>query len=220
MIFDGFTHLFFDFDGTLCESELDIRLAWVQTFAAIGRKLPDNMDIIFKNGPQLMPMIELLIPGVDEATKQHVAEIYRDAYFNSPFENTVPYPRIDKMLRGLCGRGAKLFVVTNKSEYPTLRLIRKYGWEELFTLVVCPDTDPGRHMDKTRIVEYALKHGNARKETSLMVGDSATDIAAGHANGLKAAGVLWGNGTKEELAAAGAEYLIAFDDLSKDFRYS
>ena len=32
MIFDGFTHILFDFDGTLCESELDIRLAWKATF--------------------------------------------------------------------------------------------------------------------------------------------------------------------------------------------
>ena len=213
MVFDGFTHILFDFDGTLCESALDIRLAWKKTFEAIGRPLPPNMDIIFKNGPQLMPMIELLIPGVDEETKLRVADVYRDAYFNSPFENTVPYPGIGKMLRGLHRRGAKLFVVTNKSEYPTFRLLRKYDWEELFTLVVCPDTDPGRRMTKTEIVKYALEHGNATVDTSLMVGDSATDIAAGHANGLEAAGVLWGNGTKEEFMAAGAEYLISAADL-------
>ena len=213
MVFDGFTHIFFDFDGTLCESALDIRLAWKKTFETIGRQLPQNMDAIFKNGPQLMPMIELLIPGVDEKTKLHVADVYRDAYFNSPFENTVPYPGIDKLLRELHRRGTKLFVVTNKSSYPTGGLLRKCGWEELFTLAVCPDTDPARRMSKTEIVKYALEHGNGPRGTSLMVGDSATDIAAGHANGLKAAGVLWGNGTKEELAAAGAEYLISAADL-------
>ena len=213
MIFDGFTHILFDFDGTLCESALDIRLAWKKTFETIGRQLPPDMDVIFKNGPQLMPMIELLIPGVDEKTKLHVADVYRDAYFNSPFEHTLPYPGIDKMLRGLHRRGAKLFVVTNKSSYPTGRLLRKCGWEELFTLAVCPDTDPGRRMTKTEIVKYALEHGGAAVDTSLMVGDSATDIAAGHANGLKAAGVLWGNGTKEELMAAGAEYLISAADI-------
>ena len=215
MIFDDFSHILFDFDGTLCESELDIRLAWKKTFEAIGRPLPQNMDVIFKNGPQLMPMIELLIPGVDEETKQRVAEVYRDAYFNSPFDHTVPYPWIDELLRRLKKRGAKLFVVTNKSEYPTFRLLRKCGWEELFALVVCPDTDPPRRMTKTEIVKYALEHGGGSRENSLVVGDSATDIAAGHANGLKAAGVLWGNGTREEFLAAGAEYLISAADLAE-----
>ena len=216
MVFDGFTHILFDFDGKLCDSELDIRLAWKATFEAIGRPLPPNMDIIFKNGPQLMPMIELLIPGADEETKLRVAEIYRDAYFNSPFENTVPYPGIDKMLRKLHKRGAKLFVVTNKSEYPTGRLLRKCNWEELFTMAVCPDTDPGRRMTKTEIVKYALAHGGGSPDNALMVGDSATDIAAGHANGLRAAGVLWGNGTKEEFLAAGAEYLISAADAAAE----
>ena len=214
MIFDAFTHILFDFDGTLCESALDIRLAWKKTFEIIGRPLPSDMDIIFKNGPQLMPMIELLIPGADDELKNRVADVYRDAYFNSPFDNTVPYPGIDRMLRELHKRDAKLFVVTNKSEYPTFRLLRKCGWEELFTLVVCPDTDPGRRMTKTEIVKYALERGGGTCETSLMVGDSATDIVAGHANGLKAAGVLWGNGTKEEFLAAGAEYLISAADLA------
>ena len=213
MIFDGFTHILFDFDGTLCESALDIRLAWKKTFETIGRQLPPDMDVIFKNGPQLMPMIELLIPGVDEKTKLHVADVYRDAYFNSPFEHTLPYPGIDRMLRELHQRGAKLFVVTNKSSYPTGRLLRKCGWAELFTLAVCPDTDPSHRMTKTEIVKYALEHGGGSPDNALMVGDSATDIAAGHANGLKAAGVLWGNGTREELAAAGAEYLISAADL-------
>ena len=41
-----------------------------------------------------------------------------------------------------------------------------------------------------------------------MIGDRPHDIQAGKGNGFCTIGVLWGNGTKEELLAAGADYLV------------
>ena len=42
-----------------------------------------------------------------------------------------------------------------------------------------------------------------------MVGDRLHDVAGAHKNGLPCAGVLFGYGGREELAAAGAEYIAA-----------
>ena len=41
-----------------------------------------------------------------------------------------------------------------------------------------------------------------------MVGDRCYDIVGAHANGVRAVGVLWGYGTREELTQAGADVLI------------
>ena len=54
----------------------------------------------------------------------------------------------------------------------------------------------------------ALTRAGAPKR-AVMVGDRRHDMAGAHANGLEAVGVLYGYGSREELAAAGAEQLAA-----------
>jgi hypothetical protein len=41
-----------------------------------------------------------------------------------------------------------------------------------------------------------------------MVGDRSVDMLAAHRNGLRAAGVLWGHGSREELLSEQPEYLF------------
>jgi phosphoglycolate phosphatase len=43
---------------------------------------------------------------------------------------------------------------------------------------------------------------------TLVVGDMAVDIQMGANAGAKTCGVTWGNGTKDELVQAGADYII------------
>jgi phosphoglycolate phosphatase len=44
--------------------------------------------------------------------------------------------------------------------------------------------------------------------TVWMVGDRMHDVGGAHRNGLRAAGVLWGYGSRSELTAAGADLLV------------
>ena len=46
-------------------------------------------------------------------------------------------------------------------------------------------------------------------ETTVMVGDRAVDLVAAHGNGLQSAGVLWGYGSRAELAAHDPCYLFS-----------
>ena len=41
-----------------------------------------------------------------------------------------------------------------------------------------------------------------------MIGDRSVDVVAAHKNGLEAAGVLWGHGSREELEAESPRYLL------------
>ena len=41
-----------------------------------------------------------------------------------------------------------------------------------------------------------------------MVGDRLFDVEGAHSRGVRAAGVLWGYGTKDELENAGADFII------------
>ena len=50
-------------------------------------------------------------------------------------------------------------------------------------------------------------------EETLVVGDMAVDIQLGANAGTKTCGVTWGNGTRDELVQAGADYII--DDIGE-----
>ena len=70
-------------------------------------------------------------------------------------------------------------------------------------------TMDGRISKKTDVIAHLLDEiGIVDRESILMIGDRAQDIAGAKANGLHSAGVLWGYGSKEELSQAGADYLI------------
>ena len=57
------------------------------------------------------------------------------------------------------------------------------------------------------MIAAALRLAGADSTDAVMVGDRSYDIIGAHKNGLPAVGVLYGYGSREELAAAGADYI-------------
>lgn len=83
------------------------------------------------------------------------------------------------------------------------RILDLFGLRPHFSFVRGGDVG----VAKTEQLRTLLAQGMVRP-TSVMVGDRAVDIEAAHANGLEAVGVLWGHGTRAELAAAGPVGLL------------
>jgi phosphoglycolate phosphatase len=57
------------------------------------------------------------------------------------------------------------------------------------------------------MIEAALAETGADPQLSLMIGDTSYDMAMAKASGVTAIGALWGYHGREELLAAGADYL-------------
>ena len=69
-------------------------------------------------------------------------------------------------------------------------------------------------MRKADVIAYALETLGTEPDAAVMVGDRRFDVAGAHENGLPAIGVLYGYGSREELSAAGADFLAAdLDEL-------
>lgn len=210
---------FFDFDGTLFDTNEDIRLAWKETLRVLSRACP-QFDARYVVGPSLEEMVLILFPEVQgEERAQLIADVranFGRIYDASGFPTTRPYPQALEWVKDLAAAGTRLFVATNKRRIPTETLLRREGIADLFEGVYTSDlylhaekapagVPTDRTLKKPEYLKLALAERGVDPTEATMVGDTTIDIAAGKANGLRTIGVTWGYGSRESLVAAGAD---------------
>jgi phosphoglycolate phosphatase len=123
------------------------------------------------------------------------------------YENEV-YPGIPAALDALGGVGGRLFVATSKPAVFADRIVRHFALAHHFGGVYGPELD-GRLDDKADLLRHLLATEGLDPTGAVMVGDRYADILAGSANGVRAIGVLWGYGSRQELLDAGATAVCA-----------
>jgi len=194
-------HWFFDFDGTLADTEADIKAAWAGAIASLGLSCP-AFDAVYRTGPTLDRMVYQLFP--DTATPELVERMraaFKPCYDESGFPLTRPYPGAEAWLRSLKAAGCHVYIATNKRHHPTTRLVSKLGWDAL--LDGCYSFDMyGERLTKTELLLRVLRTRGIAAEDAVMVGDTKGDVDAGRGAGLRTVGCTWGYGTRAELAEA------------------
>ena len=205
-------HIFFDFDGTLCASEPDIRNGWKNTMAAMGLKNPD-FDRIFQVGPSLPDMTAMLFPDLSAEKQQEIVLCFKKLYDTSDLPLTKLYPWIQNWLEELKAAGCSLYIVTNKRKIPTDFLVRKFHWENLLSGAYSPDSFAGETLSKTQLIARLLDTLAIPREQAVMVGDTAGDVRAGKANNIATAGVLWGYGNAGEVENSGCDFILSEKDF-------
>ncbi len=103
---------------------------------------------------------------------------------------------------------ARCFVVTSKRKDFAARIVRSLEFAAAIEGVYGTEQD-GSMDDKARLIAAVLHNERLDPNATIMVGDRSHDIIGARANGLRAIGVLWGYGSRDELEAAGADALIA-----------
>ena len=116
------------------------------------------------------------------------AEIFAQAetmFFAHYAENAAtskPYDGVMDGLQTLWNKGLKLACVTNKPAQFTLPLLEKTGLADFFEIVVSGDSLPKKKPDPIQLHHICAKFDVPEYE-AMLVGDSATDIAAAQAAG-------------------------------------
>jgi phosphoglycolate phosphatase len=112
------------------------------------------------------------------------------------------------VLTKLCTSGHRLFVATSKPHVFAERIIDHFGLRHHFERVFGSELD-GTRVDKSHLLEYALRVVSVDPSKTLMIGDRSHDMAGAANNGMKGIGVLYGYGSREELIGAGALHVCA-----------
>ena len=209
-----FRHIFFDFDGTICASEPDIKNGWLKVMQEMKLCNPE-FDKLFQVGPALPDMAKKLFPALSQEIRDEIVTCFKKLYDMSDFPNTLPYPWIDKWLADLKNRGCELYIVTNKRKHPTNFLVKKFRWDKIFTGIYSPDSFPAETLNKSQLLAKAMDIHAACKQHAVMVGDTNGDIIAGKNNGIATVGVTWGYGAQDELVQAQCDILLSEKDFEQ-----
>ena len=205
-----FDYIFFDLDGTLTDPAQGITNSFVHALKFFGREIPSYEELCKLIGPPLPYSFETTLGFPKEKVMEAVAK-YRE-YFATKglYENSV-YPGIPELLQALKEKGKHLVVATSKPEEYSIKIIEHFGLSKYFDFVCGSLMDESRSK-KAEVIAYALERcglGEADKNRVLMVGDRHHDIEGAQQNGLKSCGVLFGYGSRPELEATGADYIIS-----------
>ena len=199
--------ILFDLDGTLTDPAEGITKAVAYALERHGRPVSDLDTLTPFIGPPLLDSF-VEISGFSRAEAGELVRDYR-VYFSRQgiFENRV-YEGIPQMLQRLREMGKVLVVATSKPEEFARRILERFDLAQYFTHICGATMDESR-TSKGAVIAYALETaGVADPARVLMVGDRKHDIKGAAQNGIQSLGVLFGYGSREELEAAGADYIV------------
>jgi phosphoglycolate phosphatase len=200
--------LLFDLDGTLTDPELGITRCIAHALVKLGRAVPDGATLRGCIGPALADSFRALLDTSDPALVRAAIAHYRERFAPiGMFENEV-YPGIPELLAALCDAGAELRVVTSKPTVYSASIVEHFGLARWLAGVHGSELD-GARTDKADGIAHVLGAEGIAPAAATMIGDRSHDVVGARANGVRAVGVLWGYGSRDELVGAGADAIAA-----------
>ena len=193
--------VFFDLDGTLADTDPDVRGAWKAALIDLGLECP-SFDEKFVAGPPIDEMTKILFP--DRYTQELADAIrvnFARHYDGDGFPQTREYPGVLDEVRRLKAEGRVVAIVTNKRHAGAMAMARHFGWDKLFDGIFAGDMVTPK-VRKPELLKRVLAKFGATPADSVLVGDTKSDFEAAAANGVESLAVAWGYGRPEELALA------------------
>ncbi len=182
----------FDFDGVIIDSRLPVETAINGALLAHGFAPISSAETArFIGPPALRAFAELTGAAEDSQLVAAAVATYHDIFARVYLEQTRLIDGMPELLRSLTLPRA---LATSKVRQFVAPLLERFGLE--FAVVSAPELDE----PKAETVARAQRELGARDP--VVIGDRVYDVDAARACGLRAIGVTWGIGDREELRGA------------------
>jgi phosphoglycolate phosphatase len=199
--------LLFDLDGTLTDPELGISACIQHAVQALGRATPRRESLRRYIGPPLRQSLGELLETDDAEILDTALRYYRERFSTIGLYENALYSFVPSALAALQVARHRMWVVTSKPTVYASRIVEHFGLAPYFEAVHGSELT-GERSDKVELVAHVLAAENLDSARTWMIGDRAHDVRGGRANGTHTAGVLWGYGSEQELAEAGADVIV------------
>ncbi|HEX8444496.1 MAG TPA: HAD-IA family hydrolase [Allosphingosinicella sp.] len=198
----------FDCDGTLVDSGANICLAMEECFARADLPVPAPERTRSVVGLSLVEAMRAMLPGAEPQVHAALAEDYKHTFQRLRGRGLVEEPLYDGVseLIDELDRGDWLLgVATGKSDRGLSLCLDHHRLSHRFVTLQTADRHPSK--PHPSMIETAMAEAGAVPETTVMIGDTSYDMAMARAAGVLGIGVSWGYHAREELLAAGADYI-------------
>ena len=200
--------IIFDFDGTLGDTRRNI--VTTMQMAIKEMQLPSRTEAECAStiGLPLAGCFRTLFPDIQDELIPRCAETYR-RIFNENLQKITPeaFPGVVKTLKALKSQGFTLTIASSRSRNSLTELTRDMGIADYISCLIGAD-DVKEAKPKPEPVLKTLAAMQFAASETLVVGDMAVDVLMGANARTKTCGVTWGNGTREDLKEAGADFII------------
>jgi phosphoglycolate phosphatase len=196
--------LLFDLDGTLSDPLVGIGRSINYALSHFGYPELPLSQLAAHVGPPLDQAFSSITGVSSSSALDDFVAKYRERYGKIGYSENVLYPGIPEVLHTLAGAGIPLGVCTSKRGDFAEKILEMFGLRSYFSFVCGGEIGTQKWQQIRDLMEKA-----AVTKSTVMVGDRAVDMNAAHRNGLHAAGVLWGYGSREELEAEQPRYLFS-----------
>jgi len=195
-----FDLLVFDWDGTLIDSAGAIATCIQLAAGDLGLAVPDDERARHVIGLGLADALAYAVPDLPVSEYGRMAERYRHHFLARDAELPL-FAGVRDLLARLKSRGHRLAIATGKSRVGLVRGIGHLGLDGIFDATRCADQcapKPAPDMLIELMDELVADRGR-----TLMIGDTAHDLAMASNAGVAAVAVGYGAHPPQELAALG-----------------
>ncbi len=216
LIFMKYQTIFFDLDGTLTDSFEGIAKSVQYALSHFGIQVNDLHELRCFIGPSLYDSFREFYQ-MDHETATLAVEKYRERFRDTGIYENKLYKGVASMLKTLCGAGFTLCVASAKPEVFVKRILEYFQISQYFDFAAGSLLDNTRK-EKADVIRHILSQKQIADPSSvLMVGDRKHDAEGAQQTGLSFCGVLYGFGSREELAAYPHVYLAQSPQELQEF---
>ena len=201
-------HIIFDFDGTLGDTRHNIVVTFQATMRDMGLEVRSVEECVATIGLTLEDGFLQLYPMMSREEAERCVDRYRDI-FNRSIEELMPqcFEGVHSTLDELHRRGVTMSIASSRSMPSLLLFMQNMGIADYFCYTLGSDSVL-HHKPHPEPVLKTLEMLDLKPSEVVVVGDMPVDIAMARGASVRSVGVTYGNSTREELAAAGADYVI------------
>lgn len=205
--------LIFDLDGTLINTVKDLNIAVNYSLNKFNYPLRTIENTTNDIGNGVAKLIERSIPdGLNNPNYELCLSIFKDYYKAHYFENSRPYPGVEKTLKKLKEKGYLLAVVSNKFDEGTKKLINYY-LSNIFD-VIQGSVQNLHYKPHPDLVNKVLKELSITPQETLYIGDTEVDFETARNANIGCILTSQGYRTREQLLERTKKSPI-IDDLSE-----
>ena len=205
--------IIFDFDGTLGDTRHNIVLTMQQTMVELHLPVADEAACAATIGLPLEDCFKQIYPNLTDDSIIKCAAVYRHI-FEINKKKLIPamFPHVKETLHRLHQQGYVLTVASSRSSASLNDFLHDMDIAVYISYVVGADDVTHAKPDPEPVLKTLMALHVPAHEV-LVVGDMPVDIMMGRNASTRTCAVTYGNASRHQLEAAGADFII--DDLAE-----